>query len=112
MNPMGEDDAVCEHFQAAAELVGKRWNPLLVHAMKTGITRFSDIRDAVPGLSDHVLSQRLKELETAGIIERSVAPTTPVCISYRLTERGDGLAAVMDELASWAERWAETPATT
>ena len=112
MEPMGEDDAVCEHFQGAAELVGKRWNPLLVHAMRTGITRFSDIRDAVPGLSDHVLSQRLKELETAGIIERTVAPTTPVCISYRLTERGEGLADVMSELARWAERWAATPATT
>ena len=112
MKTVGENDAACEHFQRAAEIVGRRWNPLIVHAMKTGITRFSDIRDAVPGLSDHMLSQRLKELETAGIIERSVAPTTPVCITYRLTERGEGLAGVMAELATWAEHWAATPVTT
>src|ERR1051325_2367613 len=112
MEPMGEDDAVCEHFQGAAELVGKRWNPLLVHAMRTGITRFSDIRDAVPGLSDHVLSQRLKELEAAGIVERTVTPSPPVCIAYRLTEGGEALAEVMGELASWAERWAVVPEAT
>jgi DNA-binding HxlR family transcriptional regulator len=112
MSAMGEDDAVCEHFQQAAELVGKRWNPLLVHAMRTGITRFSDIRDAVPGLSDHVLSQRLKELEAAGIVERTVTPSTPVCIAYRLTEGGEALAEVMVELATWAERWATVPEAT
>jgi len=58
MKTVGEDDAVCEHFQRAAELVGRRWNPLIVHAMKTGITRFSDIRDAVPGASGRAASSR------------------------------------------------------
>ncbi len=109
MRPMKER-AVCQHFQRAAELVGKRWNPQVVHALHSGVTRFSDIRDAIPDLSDHVLSQRLKELEAAGIIQRTVTPSTPVCISYQLTEPGEGLAKVMGGLASWAERWADAPA--
>ena len=101
---MSEEDAVCPHFQRAAELVGKRWIPQVVRALQSRVTRFSDIRDAVPGVSDHVLSQRLKELEAAGILERRVTPSTPVGISYRLTERGEGLAKVIAELAAWAEQ--------
>lgn len=105
-----EEHAVCQHFQQAAELVGKRWNPQIVRALQSGVVRFSDIRDAVPSISDHVLSQRLKELEIAGIVARTVSPTTPVGIAYRLTEPGEGLAQVMTELASWAERWTSAPA--
>ena len=103
------EQAICKHFQQAAELVGKRWIPQIVRAIEAGQARFSDIRDSVPAISDHVLSQRLKELETAGIVTRTVAPTTPVGISYALTERGQGLANVMAELASWAERWTTVP---
>lgn len=98
-----EESAVCRHFQQAAELVGKRWTPQLVRALESGVTRFSDIRDSIPPISDHVLSQRLKELEGAGIVERTVTPSTPVGIAYRLTRRGEGLAKVMAELAAWAE---------
>jgi DNA-binding HxlR family transcriptional regulator len=98
-----EEHAVCPHFQQAAELVGKRWNPQLVRALESGVTRFSALHDSIPRISDHVLSQRLKELELAGIIQRTVTPSTPVCITYHLTPRGEGLAKVMAELASWAE---------
>jgi DNA-binding HxlR family transcriptional regulator len=103
-----EEHAVCRHFQQAAELVGKRWTPQLVRAMESGVTRFSALHDAIPPISDHVLSQRLKELERAGIVERTVTPSTPVCIMYHLTPRGEGLAKVMAELASWAEEAASS----
>lgn len=103
------ESAVCRHFQQAAELVGKRWNPQLVRALQSGVTRFSDLHDSIPPISDHVLSQRLKELESAGIVERTVTPSTPVGIAYRLTERGEGLANVMAELAAWAEEAATFP---
>ena len=103
MKLVDQEAAVCRHFQQAAELVGKRWIPQIVRAMESGLTRFSEVRDAVSTISDHVLSQRLKELEAAGIIERTVTPSTPVGIAYRLTSRGEGLARVMGELAAWAE---------
>ena len=106
---MAEDVPVCEHFQQAAELLGRRWNPQILRALLSGATRFGELRTAVPGLSDHLLSERLKEFEAAGIVARSVEPSTPVRICYALTERGRDLERVIEELASWAERWARRP---
>jgi DNA-binding HxlR family transcriptional regulator len=107
MNPHDETP-VCKHFQKAAELVGKRWVPQVVHAMRQGPRRFSDLREGISSISDHVLSQRLKELELEGVVTRTVTPSTPVCITYGLTDRGEDLASVMSELQGWAERWAGT----
>lgn len=103
---------VCAHFQRAAELLGKRWNPQIVRALLAGHARFSDLKVAIPTISDTLLSDRLKELESAGILTRTVTPCTPVRIDYELTARGMDLSAVMEELAAWAERWAEAPVAT
>jgi DNA-binding HxlR family transcriptional regulator len=103
------DDGICEHFQRAAGLLGKRWSTLIVSAMLAGATRFSDIGDAVAPISDTLLSERLKQLEADGIVRRDVTPSTPVLIEYRLTDEGRDLEGVIEELRRWAERWAETP---
>jgi DNA-binding HxlR family transcriptional regulator len=103
------ESALCEHFQRAADLIGRRWNPLIIRALQSGVSRYSDLKAAVPNISDTVLSERLKELEAAGLIEREVTPSAPVRVDYRLTERGSDLCAVMTELADWAERWAGEP---
>ena len=102
---MADEAPVCKHFQRAAELIGKRWNPQLVRALLAGNPRFSDLKAAIPQISDHVLSERLKELEAADIVTRTVTPETPVRIVYGLTDRGRDLGGVMGELAAWAERW-------
>jgi DNA-binding HxlR family transcriptional regulator len=101
-----DESPMCQHFQRAAELIGKRWNPQVVRALQSGATRFTDLRNGIPSISDAVLSERLKELEMQGIITRTVTPDTPVRIDYGLTERGQDLTKVMEELAQWAERWA------
>jgi DNA-binding HxlR family transcriptional regulator len=77
-----------------------------VRALQTGATRFTDIRDTIPQISDALLSERLKELEAEGVVTRTVTPDTPVRIDYRLTDRGRDLTKVVDELGRWAERWA------
>jgi DNA-binding HxlR family transcriptional regulator len=100
-----KETPVCQHFQRAAELIGKRWNPQIVRTLLSGASRFTDIRDGIPTISDHLLSERLKELEAAGVVVRDVTPSTPVRIVYGLTERGRDLAGVIDELGAWAERW-------
>ena len=74
--------------------------------MLSGSTRFSEILAAIPGLSDRLLSQRLKELEAEGIVERTVTPTTPVRVDYRLTEKGRSLGAVVYEVIKWTNEWA------
>jgi DNA-binding HxlR family transcriptional regulator len=97
--------AFCPTFHKAVELIGKRWSGAIIRAMRSGRVRFSDISDAVPGLHDRLLSERLKELEHEGIVERVVIPETPVRIEYRLTCKGQDLDGVMDAVSLWAERW-------
>lgn len=104
----------CASYTQAIEIIGRRWTGAIVRSMLAGSGRFSEILTAVPGLSDRLLSERLKELEQEGIVRRSVLPSTPVRIEYSLTEKGQGLAAVVHSVAEWAEAWApggESPAT-
>ena len=103
---MDEDRTVCESFQRAARLVGQRWVPQIVWVLLGGRRRYSAVRDAIPEISDTLLSERLRELEEAGIVTRTVTPSTPVLIEYGLSDRGRDLAVVMDDLSTWAERWA------
>ncbi len=105
-----EESPMCQHFQRAADLLGKRWNVLIVRALQSGAVRFSDLKAGIPNISDALLSERLKELEAEGIVTRDVTPTTPVLIEYHLTERGRDLGTVMDELGKWAERWSTATA--
>ncbi|HWV22720.1 MAG TPA: winged helix-turn-helix transcriptional regulator [Thermomicrobiales bacterium] len=99
--------SVCPKFHKAVELVGRRWTGAILSALLKGATRFTDIIHAVPGLSDRLLSERLKELEAEGIVTRIVHPETPVRIEYQLTMKGMQLNAVTDALSDWAERWVE-----
>ncbi len=96
---------VCPHFHAAIELIGKRWSGAIVCALTERPLRFGELTKAVPGLSDRLLSQRLRELEDEGLVEREVEPGSPVHVSYSLTEAGAGLQPAIDELGNWARRW-------
>lgn len=98
-------EAVCPVYHRAIELIGRKWTGAILRAMQGGQVRFTDIAAAVPGLSDRLLSERLKELEMEGLVVRSVMPETPVRIEYRLTEKGASLDEVMDAIARWAEHW-------
>ena len=108
MTSEGGHGRICEHFQRAASLMARRWNALIVGALLDDVVRFTHIRNAIPGLSDRLLSERLKELEAEGIVTRRVIPDTPVRIEYGLTEQGRDLMGVVEELRAWAERWGAT----
>ena len=99
------DDIMCPKFEAAFALLGKRWTGLIIRAVQSGRRRFSDIAQMIPHLSDRMLVERLKELESVGIIERRVYPDIPVRIEYVLTEKGHDLAPVMDGVQRWADKW-------
>jgi DNA-binding HxlR family transcriptional regulator len=96
-------------FQKAIELVGKRWSGAVIRALLPGPARFNSLLGGIPGISDRVLTERLRELELAGIVERLVDPGPPVRVSYRLTARGRALEPVLDAVTGWAEAWLETP---
>jgi DNA-binding HxlR family transcriptional regulator len=73
--------------------------------MLSGATRYTDIRAAVPDLSDRMLAERLKELEAEGIVTRRVVPSTPVRVEYHLTAKGRALDAAMAAVSAWADEW-------
>ena len=95
----------CPRFHRAIEIVGRRWTGAIIRALLAGDTRFCHIRTTVPGLSDRLLSERLKELEAEGIVERRVLAETPVRIEYHLTPKGEALADVVQAASVWAEQW-------
>src|SRR3954471_1933267 len=99
------DSSLCIRYHHAIELIGKRWSGAILQVMRGGVVRFSDLAAAIPGLSDRMLSERLKELEAERLVERRVIPETPVRVEYRLTSRGDALGTVLDAVASWADTW-------
>jgi DNA-binding HxlR family transcriptional regulator len=100
-----EITVVCPRFHHAVELIGRRWSGAILMVLLQGTSRFTDIVQAVPGLSDRLLSERLKELEAEGIVQRIVHAETPVRIEYQLTSMGRDLSAVTEAVSCWAERW-------
>lgn len=96
---------VCPHFHAAIELIGKRWTGAIVCALTEGPLRFGELARAVPGLSDRLLSRRLRELEDEGLVERAVEPGSPVRVTYSLSEAGAELGPAIAEIKTWARRW-------
>src|SRR5258708_38442843 len=97
-------------FQRAIELIGKRWTGAVVKALLPGLARSNQLLAGIRGISDRVLTERLRELETEGIVERLVDPGPPVRVSYRLTSRGRALQPVLAAIADWAESWLATVA--
>lgn len=108
MPGMGHQD-FCSRFHQAVELIGARWNGAILQAILAGHRRFGDIRAAVPGLSDTMLAQRLRELEAEGVLARRVLATTPVRVEYHPTAKGEALAAILEAVAAWAESWVDVP---
>jgi DNA-binding HxlR family transcriptional regulator len=104
----GPAAGVCPHFHAAIELIGKRWTGAIVCALTERPMRFGELGKVVPGLSDRLLSQRLRELEDKGLVQREVEAGSPVRVTYSLTEVGRGLGPSIHELKAWAKRWKNT----
>ncbi len=98
-------EACCSLYHQANELVGKRWTGAIVAVLLEGPARFGEIRDCVPDLSDRLLSERLKELEAEGIVERQVLDGNPPRVQYLLTRKGMELEPAVDSLKSWARSW-------
>ncbi len=96
----------CPYLHEAVELIGKRWSgAIIVVLIDGGPLRFSEIAQAIPQLSDRLLSERMKELEARGIVERRVHPESPARVEYALTDMGWELAPTLEQLKSWSHRW-------
>lgn len=96
---------MCPKYEAAIELLGKRWTALIIRVLMDGPKRFKDIKAQIPGMSDKMLTDRMKELEAHGILARHVYPETPVRIEYELLDKGKSLEGVIGEIQVWSEQW-------
>jgi DNA-binding HxlR family transcriptional regulator len=102
--------ACCPLFHEAVELVGRRWTGAILDVLLQGAPmRFSQIGQAVPELSDRLLSERLKDLETRGVVYREVEPGPPARVRYGLTDMGRSLEPALAELKAWGRRWLDVP---
>src|SRR5438046_5995022 len=101
------DPVLCEQFRQAIELIGRRWTGAIVFLLLRRRCRYATLRDAIPGITDRMLSERLQELEREGIVERTVVPETPVRVEYALTKKGRALADAVDAIGAWAHKWSE-----
>jgi DNA-binding HxlR family transcriptional regulator len=97
----------CPRFQYAIELIGRRWVGAILRVLVTSPARFNELLAAIPGLSDRLLTERLRELEREGIVTRTVAPCRPIRVTYELTECGRSLESIMTAISTWSESWVE-----
>ncbi|MEU9736774.1 helix-turn-helix domain-containing protein [Streptomyces sp. NPDC048002] len=91
------------------QLLGKRWTGQIVAVLVGQPAHFTELRRAIPGISERMLSDRLTELGAAGLVVREVDEGPPLRVSYRLTEAGAALEPALNELAQWAERHLPEP---
>lgn len=104
---MRYSEQLCIRFQQAMELLGKRWTGLIVKLLMDGPLRFHELAERLEVVSDRMLSERLKELEAEGVIDRRVFAEVPVRVEYSLTGKGRALAPVIESIESWSSRWIE-----
>lgn len=101
--PCEESSKSCNGALAQAfKFLGKRWNGILLGTLTNGASGFAELKRNVSGISDSVLSERLSELQCAGLIVRSVEPGPPVSVSYDLSDTGRALIPAMHALSTWA----------
>ena len=102
----GADHRVCQVFHQAIEIIGRRWSGAIIYALTVKARRFCEFREAIPDVSDRLLTERLKELEEYGLVSREVATGRPVQVVYRLTPKGEALQPILQSIGEWAQHWA------
>ncbi len=104
VNETADGHRVCDRgLSRAFAFLGKRWNGVIMGTLGSGPAGFAELARAIPGISESVLSDRLGELSGAGLVKRTVREGPPVGVNYQLTDRGEALVPVLDQLARWAE---------
>lgn len=96
---------VCSRFHRAVELIGSRWTGAIIQTLLTGPVRYATIKAAIPDITDRMLSERLRSLESEDLLVRRVVPESPIRVEYELTSKGVSLQKALYEIGAWAEKW-------
>lgn len=105
---MANPEPECTLIESVMGVLGRAWAGAVIEAMLSGNERFSDISRAVPGVTDGVLSARLKELCARGLAVREVSPGPPVGVTYRLTQAGRDVAPVLTAVRDFGRAHPDT----
>jgi DNA-binding HxlR family transcriptional regulator len=100
---------VCPSVENAFALLGRKWAGLIIHVLAGGPMHFCDLEKAIPSVSARMITERVKDLEASGIVQRTVFTGTPVRVTYRLSEKGRALIPVMKGIEAWARTWSAAP---
>lgn len=100
-----QEKVICPKFEQTFSILGKKWTGLIIDVLLDGPRRFKDLSQAISGVSDRVLVERLKELETEEIVTKDLDDSCDIRSGYRLTEKGRALKTVMNEVQNWADEW-------
>ena len=101
---MSERSVLCPRVEAAFGMLAKKWMSLIIFSLAGSELYFRELQNAIPSLSARVLTERIRELESAGLVLRKVGLASPVRVSYSLTEKGRSLAEVIKGIADWANK--------
>jgi DNA-binding HxlR family transcriptional regulator len=101
---------LCSRFHHASELIGRRWTGAIIFVLLRSRCRFATLREAIPDITDRMLSERLQKLEEEAIVERTVVPEMPVRVEYALTKKGRELNVAFEAIGQWAHKWVEADA--
>jgi DNA-binding HxlR family transcriptional regulator len=109
---MAEAPLVCSRFHRAVELIGGRWTGAIIQTLIKGPVRYATIKSSIPDITDRMLSERLRSLESEDVLVRRVVPESPIRVEYELTAKGGSLQKALHEIGAWAEKWipVEAPA--
>lgn len=102
MNQLAE---FCPQYHHAMEIIGKKWMGSILRVLMHGTHRYNEILLAIPGISDRLLTERLRDLEAEGLVVRHIASTSPVRVEYELTEAGRELNLAVRVISIWAVKW-------
>ncbi len=91
--------------ERTVDIIGGKWTTLILRELLKKTRRFGELRAALTGISPKTLTDRLRELEDCGVLERTVYPEVPPRVEYTLTEKGEALRDIVDAMAAWGARW-------
>ena len=91
--------------EAALEVIGGKWKPLILWALGDTIMRFHELQKAIPGINTKMLTKQLRELERDGVIRRKVYPEVPPRVEYAITDFGKTLIPILEALCTWGAEY-------
>ena len=91
-------------IERGMRLIGGKWTGSIIYHLKDGAVRFNDLSRMLGGASKKMIDQRLKELESRGMVKRNVLQTRPVGVAYELTDFGRSALGILDQLRLWSEQ--------